>query len=146
MGAWAHLVAIHDGTNKTFYVNGELIGSMPNGLLPNDESITRIGAGATESPNGNYFFAGVIDEVAVYQKALSQDRILTHFVTALTARPQQIAVDIRLTQSSVILSWPSGVLQEVAELTGTWTDLTNAASPYTVNPLSAARKFYRVRN
>ena len=146
MGTWAHLVAIHDGTNKTFYVNGELIGSMPNELLPNDEAITRIGAGATESPNGNYFFAGVIDEVAVYPKVLSQERILTHFVTALTARPQQIAVDIRLTQSSVILSWPSGVLQEVAELTGTWTDLTNAASPYTVNPLSAARKFYRVRN
>jgi len=143
LGAWAHLVAIHDGTNKTFYVNGVLIGSKANELLPNDESITRIGAGATENPNGNYFFAGVIDEVAVYHKVLSQDRILTHFVTA---RPQQIAIDIGLSNGSVILTWPSGLLQEAAELTGAWTDLTNAASPYTVNPLSATRRFYRVRN
>jgi hypothetical protein len=43
----------------------------------------------------------------------------------------------------MLLSWPSGVLQEADEATGPYFDVTSN-SPFIVD-LSAARKFYRIR-
>ena len=77
--AWAHLVGVYDGTNKSFYVNGTLVGTRTVAFGPNDQNVLRIGGGATEG-DGNYFFQGSVDEVAFYNKPLTEDRILAHYV------------------------------------------------------------------
>lgn len=76
---WAHLVGTYDGTTKLFYVNGVLVGANQSRFTPNGARVLRIGASANESPVGDFFFVGDVDEVAVYGKALSPDRVLTHF-------------------------------------------------------------------
>jgi hypothetical protein len=79
---WAHVVARFDGSNGAMFVNGVLAndyGTDPDsGLLPVVSSLT-IGA---EANNGSHF-AGSIDELAIYGKALSDAVIASHHTAGL---------------------------------------------------------------
>jgi hypothetical protein len=79
---WVHLVGTYDGTNKCFYVNGMLVGTAAVPFAPNPDRPLRIGGGATDQPGGDFFLPGDVDEVAVYGKALSQERVITHYTAA----------------------------------------------------------------
>ena len=75
---WVYLVGTYDGTTVRLYVNGvqsgtgsALAGSMAAGA-------TNIGIGFNPSANTD-FFAGLIDQVAVYTSTLSQARITAHY-------------------------------------------------------------------
>jgi hypothetical protein len=91
LGQWVHLVAIYDGTNKWFYVNGVLYGVLATPFAPNTARQLRIGAGQNESNPGSFFFNGDVDEVACYGRALSQDRIFAHYTNAAGALPPVVA-------------------------------------------------------
>lgn len=125
---YAHLVAIYDGTNKLFYVNGALVGIKPSVVVtPNGKRPLRIGASATESPIGDFFFAGQIDEVAVYSSVLSADRVLAHYQAgtgsdpspdlppAIASQPQSVSA-FKGEPVSVVV-WATGTLP----LTYKWT-------------------------
>lgn len=83
-GGWRHLVVTYDGTANTLrlYVNSALTES-PGAVThsKNASKPLRIGAGLTEAAAGN-FFTGRIDEVAVYNLALSKEHVSTHFAAA----------------------------------------------------------------
>jgi hypothetical protein len=85
-GAWTHIVGTFDGTNKAFYVNGQQFGSTQSAFVPNASRSLRMGAGATES-DGNYFFPGDIDEVAIFNRALSSNEVVGIYFAGL---PPQI--------------------------------------------------------
>jgi Malectin domain/Concanavalin A-like lectin/glucanases superfamily len=55
-------------------------------LQPNMKNELRIGAGANEQQTPQYFFNGVIDEVAIYEDALTFDTLLSHFAVAATGQ------------------------------------------------------------
>ncbi|MBT3266122.1 DUF5117 domain-containing protein [Candidatus Poribacteria bacterium] len=69
---WTHVAVTYDGGTVTLYVNGEAGGSgsaaspLPGNALP-----LRIGADS----NGEGLFSGRIDEVRVYDRALSADEV-----------------------------------------------------------------------
>ena len=87
-GSWAHLVGVFDGSNKWFYVNGSLVGFAINQThAPNAIRPLRIGGGASETPAGNYFVSGAVDEVAVYPTALTSDRVVAHYQAAVGTLP-----------------------------------------------------------
>jgi len=70
---WYHIVMRYDKTDVRFYINGELSGTpyaKTDSITGNDFSVN-IGR---RKPN-NYFFNGIIDEVRIYNKALSGDWI-----------------------------------------------------------------------
>lgn len=50
---------------------------------------------------------------------------------------------IQRSGSDLQLTWSQGTLQEADVITGPWTTVTNATSPYTVTP-NGVQKFYRV--
>ena len=79
-GEWYHLVGTYDAATQTkkFYVNGSLVGQATVPLPLNTARPLRIGAGATEG-GGNYFFNGLVDEVAIYDRPLSGPEIASHF-------------------------------------------------------------------
>lgn len=54
------------------------------------------------------------------------------------------AISIRREAGAVVLTWPGGTLESAPEVTGPWSVVQSATSPYSVTP-SAARQFYRVR-
>lgn len=76
---WTHLAAVYDGQTKYFYVNGALVGSQTIGFAPNDLRPLRIGAGRNEFNPGDYWFNGVIDEVALYNTVLPAERVAYHY-------------------------------------------------------------------
>jgi hypothetical protein len=143
---WVYLAGTFDGTTKRFFVNGQQIASGQVLHTPNDADFLRIGAGATEDPTGNYFFEGLVDEAAVYNKALSPAAIMTHYMAARppVAELPTLYID-NDAAGSVILTWDgAAVLQEADAPDGTWTDVPDAVSPYTTSA-DAAQKFYQLR-
>ena len=74
---------------------------------------------------------------------LTASQVPSLSMTAVTVSPLRISLS--QTPQNVKLRWfGTGVLQISTDLK-TWTDLTNAVSPYVVPTGSAARDFYRIR-
>lgn len=72
---WSHVVATYDGTVMSTYVDGWLAASQPSSIsLPEARSDLSIGAKQSRWR----FYAGGLDDVAIYDYALSYDRVLAH--------------------------------------------------------------------
>ncbi|HWC29074.1 MAG TPA: LamG-like jellyroll fold domain-containing protein, partial [Dehalococcoidia bacterium] len=66
---WTHLAATYDGSMLRFYVNGVQVSSIATtGNIMTSTGALRIGGNAVW---GNEYFAGLIDEVRIYNRALS---------------------------------------------------------------------------
>jgi WD40 repeat protein/fibronectin type 3 domain-containing protein len=77
---WSHLAASYDGTTLRLYVNGSLAGSQAvTGTLAATASPLRIGGNAVW---GEYF-AGLIDEVRIYNRVLSAAEIQADSTTPI---------------------------------------------------------------
>ena len=74
-GEWTHLAATYADEQSTMYVNGFLVGTGTNPISLNTAQPLRIGGGASEGP-GDYFFVGLIDDVRIYNRALSAGEAL----------------------------------------------------------------------
>jgi len=138
---WTHLAATYDGAVKRFYVNGTQVGTSTAAFAVNDSSPLRVGGGASEG-NGNYFFEGDVDEPAVYNKALTPEQVILHY---LASTKPAATLAISRNQGNVILTWASGSLQSAPAITGGWAAVTNAVSPFSVAlPSGQSARFYRL--
>jgi hypothetical protein len=80
VGQWTHFVATYDGTMTTLYLNGQVRASLaspdPQG---SGTGVLRFGQSArTPDPA----LGGALDEIAVYDKALSSTSVHNHFTAA----------------------------------------------------------------
>jgi hypothetical protein len=78
-GNWHHIVGIYDGSNVRLYVDGaEISSGTPTtkniAYNNNDLYIGSYGTG--------YYFTGLIDEIKVYNRALSSQEVLDHYNAA----------------------------------------------------------------
>ncbi|MEW5994636.1 MAG: LamG domain-containing protein [Candidatus Zixiibacteriota bacterium] len=77
LNAWNHVAATFDGTYWKLYSNGVEVGSKNSTVLPpNTAATVRIG---NRADNTDRTFDGAIDEVAIYNSALSPTEILDHY-------------------------------------------------------------------
>ena len=116
---WTHLAGVYDSATQLmqFYVNGQPAGSQSGAAFAhNTECPLRVGAGATEQ-SPLFFFPGEIDEVRVYDGALSQAEIQQ------IAAPEVYAADDAYTvRESATLTAPApGVLENDVSTAGTLT-------------------------
>ena len=74
LGEWTHLAITYSNGEKKLYVNGELSGEGTDEMALNTAQVLRIGAGATEGA-GNYFFVGTVDDVAVFDHAMTEAEV-----------------------------------------------------------------------
>ena len=143
---WYHIGLTYDGTRFTVYVNGAAkasgtySGFVQNGNLPNPSAgynYTYNGSGPTvlgwRSDVDFHSFAGAMDEVAFYNYALSPQQIQNHFLN--TER-----ITIAQAGANVVLTWPVGVLQAGPAVSGVYTNVPGAISPYT-NTISGSQKY-----
>ena len=101
LGDWHHVVAVYNGSqNDTIYLNGEMVASMD---LPESPDLVDTNAGAIGSnpgivdgphvtPDGQpgdpgEFFEGLIDDVGLYNRALSADEVLQNFAATVAVEP-----------------------------------------------------------
>jgi hypothetical protein len=145
-GAWAHLVGVFDGFTKKFYLNGQEVASADNVFVgPNDEHPLRIGGGATES-TGSFFFEGQVDNVAIYDSALSAERIQAHYVTGATPA-DRVLLEFTYADGVLVLTWEgSAVLQSSSNPGSGFTDVTDAVSPVSVQVTEGTQMYYKLRN
>lgn len=79
VGSWVHLAATYDGSLLRFYINGALIASRAqSGFIEASASPLRMGGNAAWS---NEFFAGILDDVRIYNRALSAAEIVADLNT-----------------------------------------------------------------
>jgi hypothetical protein len=84
-GAYAHVVATFDGVDMTVYLNGETQGTQTGSFAiagAMSDFVVAAEAGGTSN-----FFSGAIDEVAVYDHALTADRVKTHWLVGRGQAP-----------------------------------------------------------
>jgi len=74
-GEWSHVATTYDGTTLKIYINGQLAGSQAYGPInTNTQTPVLIGARQTQG-NPSALFQGSIDEVQIWNKALSASEI-----------------------------------------------------------------------
>ena len=79
VGEFSHIVGTYDGKDMVLYVNGAQVGTTASMLdLANNMNELRLGADAEGFNN----LDGVLDEVAIYDEALSARQVVAHFAAA----------------------------------------------------------------
>jgi hypothetical protein len=73
-----------------------------------------------------------------------QDYLLLYNVGGGGGTNQLKITSITLANGQVTITYPSGTLQNAASVTGTWTDVAGAASPYTT-AASGTEKYFRLK-
>jgi hypothetical protein len=74
LGAWYYIVYTFDGVQSKLYINGQLKSAIAKSdtFTPNSDSLY---IGKHGDPNWPYFFNGVIDQIRIYNRALSPGAI-----------------------------------------------------------------------
>jgi hypothetical protein len=160
---WHHIATIADGTNLKTYYDGVLAAT--GGVATRSYGVSsynvHIGGAGVFDVTGNWF-NGNIDEVAIFNKAIPAARIAAHYKAGkeggVILASGAVTVpgtgtgggNIKLTPvrsgNNLTISWAptGGTLQSADRVTGPWTDVPNASSPFTAT-LGGAGKFYRIR-
>jgi hypothetical protein len=134
--SWQHVAIVFDQANgiMRLYVNGSLaISATPPATLLNNTHDISLGARkGTSGPAYNLNLNGVIDEVAVYKRALSPAEIAAHYDAAFTATTGSIdttdalfAVELRTSETPPPSADADLVLNEVSTET---VELTNTSA------------------
>jgi hypothetical protein len=80
LNAWSHLAATYDGSSLRLYVNGVLVQSLAvSGAIPTSTGVLHLGGNAVWGER----FAGLLDDVRIYNRALSGTQIQTDMNTAV---------------------------------------------------------------
>jgi Concanavalin A-like lectin/glucanases superfamily len=144
VNSWYQIVITDDLTTQRFYVNNtEVWNGLRAGLfIPNGINGDPAVAGgpttfAVRSDGEFGQFDGGIDDVAFYNYALSTQQIGNHFANSVRLAISKVG-------NNVVLTWPVGTLQAAPLVTGTYTNVTGAISPYT-NTVSSSATFYRLQ-
>ena len=105
---WAHIAVTYDGADARIYVNGQVDGSMSvTGELTQSDNEVRIGRG---EPAG--YFMGMLDDVRLYNHALTEDELVSAMEGGGTAYPSagspKPANGAMIEATWVSLSWRAG--------------------------------------
>jgi hypothetical protein len=104
--------------------------------------------------NGNSFqLSGLMDEARIRSSLNSSNWVWASWMTVAqnstfesyaAVSSSIVTLNIRSSGNSIIVTWPEGTLQSAGTVTGPYSDVPTAVSPYT-NTVPGTKEFYRVR-
>ncbi|HLH56083.1 MAG TPA: DUF2341 domain-containing protein [Verrucomicrobiae bacterium] len=151
-GQWHLLTAAINRTNGTvnFYVDAASVGSSTSVV----KDFPTLGDLYLGEFLGNAFgLHGAMDEARIQQGVSSDNWVWANYMTvAANSSFESYAgvagssntVTVHKANGQIVLSWDQGTLQSATSVTGPYTDVTGAQSPYTV-PATGPEQFYRVK-
>jgi len=113
-GQWTHVAGVYDkqkwNGQQILYVNGVQVNSNEDVVIrPNTEAYLAIGSAGTLSPEGELFFVGMLDDVRVYNRALTQKEIQKIIMRPeLTSKPNPADEATDVPRDDVVLNWTPG--------------------------------------
>lgn len=142
-GEWVHLALVVENGATTFYVNGTPSGT-PAGR-PNPPTSAESAFSLGLKNDGVEMFSGRVDEVRVFRVSFpghfSPSELLLSRVPPSAAPP---SLTLSRTAQGVVITWTAGDLQQADAVTGPWTPVAGATSPWTLTPTGAGRFFRAV--
>jgi chitodextrinase len=82
-GFWFYVTMVHDGTSDIIYLDGQEVNRVP--VLGTLNSTARPFIMASDAVEGGRYFHGALDEVKIYNKALTGDEITQLYETGVTS-------------------------------------------------------------
>ena len=119
VGTWAHLALTYDGATLNLYVNGVLAATQAaSGAIQASANPLWIGG---NNPYGEYF-QGLIDEVRVYTRALSQSEVQLDMTLPVNGTPTPDTTPPAVTITTPTNQATYGTTSGTVSLSGTATD------------------------
>jgi hypothetical protein len=146
-GVTYHVVAVFDGGTNiaagqlVLYTNGVEVGRQSGvGRLYNHNSDIQIGRGNTLLHTATTtttvvpaFFDGFVDEVSLYNTALSSNRVATHYWVGNVYDGPPAIESIRLEGGNIVIRWSGQARLETAPTpNGPYTEVPGATSPFQI--------------
>ncbi len=103
LNTWYYVAAIFNGASGAMdvYVNGVLSNGSLSGSIPSSQYNNAGQAVTIGRRSGGYYFKGVIDELRVYNRALSPAEVAADMNTALTSTAPAVMLSLRGKPSSM---------------------------------------------
>ena len=146
-GGWHHMVATQGSDGMKLYVDGALVGTNPQTGAQSYTGYWRIGGDPVWFGSNSWYFAGDIDEVAVYPTVLSASAVAQHHsLGAAVNQPPTAAfttssADLALSVDGSDSSDPDGT---ISSYSWNWGDATAAGAGTTATHTYAAAGTYTV--
>jgi hypothetical protein len=153
LNVWTHVAVVIVGDLTTFYINGQVSGALNQDRgNPIDNTSVGVSIGREQYsgslPAGRWFFNGKLDDVRIYQRALSQSEIQSLMVTPVAPVVASLVVE----DDHLLLTWTGGnppyQVQVNTNLSGT--NWQNSGGPVVTNQLvvvpGETTGFYRIKS
>jgi hypothetical protein len=141
---WLFIAATYDGSNLKLYQGSD---TNSVSLISSSAIATTVNLGSSAAlylgnrQNYQRSFDGWLDDFRFYTGSGDAAFVENIRLDALV----QPTISVQSTNGTLTLTWPMGQLQSATNLGGSWLDVTNAGSPYTIQP-TGPQQFYRTRS
>jgi hypothetical protein len=123
LNTWYHVASVYNATAQTLdiYVNGVLDNGTLTGAVPTSQFNSSVSVNIGRQQKGGGYFNGVIDEVRIYNRALTQTEIQSDMATPLGVPPAPPVAPVLATPAN-------GATGVATNPTLTWNASTGATS------------------
>ncbi len=109
ISSWENYTIVYDGSQKTFsaYKNGVLLGTLQN--VPFNAGNRQINLGRSvnpDNPNGNAYYNGKIDDIAIWNRALTQQEVTNLYNATACIQNPTLNIPSYLSQNGLVGWWP----------------------------------------
>ncbi|MDH2387249.1 DNRLRE domain-containing protein [Streptomyces sp. HNM0663] len=101
-GRWHHVVLSGTNTTQSLYLDGVKVGSLSGTISEQSHPYAYIGGGYGSSgwmglPEDTYHFRGHVDEVALYRKALTDEKVAAHYRAQTDSADSGLVTTVQVT-------------------------------------------------
>ena len=137
---WAFVALVVEPSKTTLYLqDGMAMRTATAAFLNSPVAFSGVSYVGWDTAENLRRFAGPIDEVMLFDRALSSSE-----VSQLYSGSPAVRLDLTMSGTNIVLSWPTGTLQQSDQAGSGYSDTLGITSPYTNAP-TGPRKFYRVK-
>ncbi len=100
-GEWVHIAWVHAGGMLSAYKNGVLVGSVPSGTTTQPPGVPKMQIGAViKGSTENWSFNGQVDELRIYNIALTENNIRSTLFTELNGNEAGLRAYYKMSNGS----------------------------------------------